>query len=73
MDTSDIMVCVDCMTVAEASEIDDEPDRESWGLIDPYDRGRYAITDDHDGFGTWPCDACGSTLAGERFGYDLID
>lgn len=73
MNTSDIMVCVDCMTVAETGEGTGDFDRTPWGLIEPPEQRHYAITDDHDEFGTWPCDACGSTLAGERFGYSLVN
>lgn len=73
MNVSDIMVCLDCMTTEQQGTEPDDPDRTPWGLVNGLDQLHYVLTDDHDDFGTHPCDACGSTLAGERFGYDYVD
>jgi hypothetical protein len=64
-----VEVCVDCHLVAagySADEMGTAPEVEPWGLFADEPGHAYAEGTE-EGFGTWPCQACGSTLAGDRF------
>ena len=64
-----VEVCLDCLLAAEGYTEDETghtPDREPWGLFDG-EPGHPVADGSEEGFGSWPCQGCGSTLAGDRF------
>jgi hypothetical protein len=65
---TDVEVCLDCHLAAAgytAEETGSTPDAEPWGLF--ADEAGQPIAGEEAGFGSWPCQGCGSHLAGDRF------
>lgn len=74
---AEIEVCQDCTMVHANGETGNEtPDREPWGEMPPgADVAMYFDSETGEGFDpfSWhDCDACGTTLAGERFRFAVF-
>lgn len=69
-DTDSVDVCVDCVQVLEYGECEDAPDntRERPAGVFPYPIDGAWPTGHETTFSKFPCECCGSLLAGFRFG-----